>query len=73
MTRSEAIAAIGRQNAGCVYATLQGHRAACNGVAWVRNPYPHGTALHRAWIYGYRVAIETPVASYRLPGDRRAA
>jgi len=73
MTRAEALTAIGRRNAGCAFAALAGHQAASHGDAWVKNPHPHGSALHRAWVDGYRVAIETPVASYRLPGDRRAA
>lgn len=73
MTRNEALAAVGKQNAGSVYATLSGHQAVRLGLGWTRNPYPHGTPLHRAWLDGYRIAVETPVPAYRLPGDRRAA
>lgn len=73
MTREEALAAVGRQQNGCALAAVEGCGAARSGQSWTRNPYPHGTAQHRSWLHGYRIALATPVASYRLPGDRRAA
>ncbi len=73
MTRQEAIEAVRRQNAGSVYAALEGAHAARIGLPWTRNPHSRGSHLHRAWFDGYRAAVEAPVPRYRLPGDRRAA
>lgn len=73
MTREECLAGIAAEQAGCATASLGGSMAARNGVSWTKNPFPRGTPRHRAWLAGYRTAVETPVPSYRLPGDRRVA
>ena len=73
MTREEARASIAAEQTGCATAALGGSMAARNGVSWTKNPCPRGTPRHRAWLDGYRIAVETPVPAYRLPGDRRAA